>query len=91
MSKLPDSISIVGISREARDAALAALQMQGVVDPVMVASLVEIAIKTTVAEKEPAQMYLEALAVTKAAAETHQAGTVMNMDVVVVSHDKDLM
>ena len=51
MSKLPDSISIVDISMEACDTAIADLQMQGVVETVLVASLADIAIQTTVAER----------------------------------------
>ena len=65
---------------EAFDAAIADLQRQGVVDTVIAASLAEVAIKTAVAEKDHAQMHLDALAaITKAAADAHRAGTVMNM------------
>lgn len=62
------------------NAAIADLQRQGVVDTIIVASLAETAIKTACAEKEHAQMHLDALAaITKAAADAHRAGTTMNM------------
>jgi hypothetical protein len=50
------------------------------VDTFIVASLAEIAIKTAVAEKEHVQRHLDALsAITKAAADAHRAGTVLNV------------
>ena len=68
------------ISLKAFDAAIATLQRQGIVDTVIVASLAEIAIKTAVAKKEYAQMHPGALsAITKAAADAHRAGTVLNV------------
>jgi hypothetical protein len=53
---------------------------QGVVGTVIVATLAEIAIKTVVAEKDHAQMHLDALAaITRAAADVHRAVTVINV------------
>jgi hypothetical protein len=50
------------------------------VDTVIVATLAETAIKTALAEREHAQMHLDALAaITKAAADAHRAGTVINL------------
>ena len=72
--------STVDVSMEAFDAAITDLQRQGVVDRVIVATLAEVAIKTAVAEKDHAQMHLDALAaIPKAAADAHRAGTVINL------------
>ncbi len=77
MSKRTDST--VDVSMEAFDAVIADLQRQGVVSTVIVATLAETAIKTVVAEKDHAQMHLDALAaITRAAADAHRAGTVIN-------------
>ena len=65
---------------EALNAVIARLRRQGIMDTMIVAALAEVAIQAAQADKDDAQMHLDALAaIMKAAADARRAGTVINL------------